>query len=69
MNLQIEEDINLINRIDAVHLILKTLRRITRMRISLIARIADGKWTACAVHDDAGFGLQVGESLDLSSTY
>ena len=64
-----EKDIAAISRIDAVNMILKTLGQITGMRISLVARIASGTWTACAVLDEAGFGLKAGDNLDLSTTY
>ena len=69
MQTAIQKDIAAINRIEAVQMILKTLARATKMRISLVARITDDSWTACAVIDEANFGLEVGSKLNLASTY
>lgn len=69
MSTNIQDDLTAIGRIDAVNMILKTLRGITDMRISLVARIDEDSWTACAVNDEADFGLQIGDNLDLSTTY
>jgi hypothetical protein len=52
-----------------VHTALRVLSRTTGMRISLVARVTDESWTACAVLDEAGFGLQPGDQLELHSTY
>ena len=49
--------------------ILELLLELTGLRIALVARVADDSWTCCAVIDRAGFGLEVGASLDVSSTY
>lgn len=69
MNQTIEHDIAAIGRVGAMEMILKVLRRITGMRISLVARITSDSWTACAVNDEAGFGLKPGDQLDLETTY
>lgn len=69
MQTAIQKDIAAISRIEAVQMILKTLARATKMRISLVARITDDSWTACAVIDEANFGLKVGSKLNLASTY
>ncbi|MBW3623504.1 MAG: hypothetical protein KY468_08850 [Armatimonadetes bacterium] len=58
-----------LNQREAVRTVLQVLRRTLGLRIALVARIAEGTWTACAVLDDADFGLQTGDQLDLSSTY
>ncbi|HXG73070.1 MAG TPA: hypothetical protein VNJ04_20945, partial [Gemmatimonadaceae bacterium] len=50
-----------INRLEAVQLILRVLRQTTGMRIALVARVTEDSWTACAVLDEAGFGLQPGD--------
>ncbi len=62
-------DVATIDRLDAVKTSLHVLRRITGLRIVLVARVTDESWTACAVLDEAGFGLQPGDELDLSTTY
>lgn len=69
MDLLVEKDIAAFSRIEAVELILKTLQKLTGMRVSLVARIDSGTWTACAVRDQAGFGIKSGDQLDLSTTY
>jgi hypothetical protein len=69
MQTAIQKDIAAVSRIEAVQMILKTLARTTKMRVSLVARITDDSWTACAVLDEANFGLQVGSQLTLASTY
>ncbi|MDP9368490.1 MAG: hypothetical protein M3Q03_09485 [Chloroflexota bacterium] len=62
-------DVAAIDRLEAVQTSLKVLRRATGLRIVLVARVTDASWTACAVLDEAGFGLQPGDELDLSTTY
>ncbi len=69
MQTAIQKDIAAVSRIEAVQMILKTLARATKMRISLVSRITDDSWTACAVIDEANFGLKVGNELNLASTY
>jgi len=69
MQTAIQKDVSAINRIEAVQMILKTLARSTKMRVSLVSRITDDSWTACAVIDEANFGLNVGDELNLASTY
>jgi hypothetical protein len=66
---QISEDLAAIGRLEAVQTTLSVLRRTTGMRIALVARVTDSSWTACAVLDDAGFGLNPGDELPLHTTY
>ncbi|MGC2040469.1 MULTISPECIES: GAF domain-containing sensor histidine kinase [Paraburkholderia] len=40
----------------------------TGMGFSAVARVTDFSWTACAVQDNIGFGLQAGQQLELHST-
>lgn len=63
------KELDSINRLEAVQTALKVLRQSTGMRIALVARITDDSWTACAVLDDANFGLKAGDKLELTSTY
>lgn len=58
-----------INRLEAIQTILRVLQRTTGLRIALVARVTDQSWTACAVVDEAGFGLKPGDQLELQSTY
>ncbi|HET7232913.1 MAG TPA: histidine kinase dimerization/phospho-acceptor domain-containing protein, partial [Longimicrobium sp.] len=64
----IESDIAAIARISAVPTILKVLSETTGLRLSLVARVTEGSWTACAVLDRMEFGLNVGDNLDVATT-
>ena len=64
-----DPDVAAISRLDAVQIILRVLSRTTGLRIALVARVTKESWTACAVLDNAGFGLNVGDQLDLHTTY
>lgn len=69
MNPTIEKDVNDLTGIDAVNMILQSLQRITKMRVSLVAQIDSGLWTSCNVLDKADFGIKLGDQLDLATTY
>jgi hypothetical protein len=58
-----------INRLDAMQTILQVLSASTGLRIALVAKVTDSSWTACAVLDNAGFGLKPGDGLPLETTY
>ncbi len=58
-----------INRLDAVQTILRVLSASSGLRIALVARVTESTWTACAVLDNAGFGLKPGDDLPLATTY
>ena len=62
------DDIATINRISAVPAILQVVTEMTGMRFAAVARVTQTTWTACAVLDKLGFGLQPGGELDLVST-
>lgn len=62
-------EVETIGRLGAVSTALKVLRRTTGLRIALVARVTDDSWTACAVLDDAEFGLNAGDHLALETTY
>ena len=61
-------DIATIDRISAVPAILQVITEMTGMRFAAVARVTQQTWTACAVLDNLGFGLQAGGELDLAST-
>ena len=65
----IERDVAAINQIDTIQTTLQVLLHATGMRIALVARVTPESWTACAVRDEAEFGLQPGQQLDLSTTF
>jgi signal transduction histidine kinase len=54
-------------RIDAVPTLLKVLCEITGMRVAVVARVTDRTWTACAVKDEAHFGLKPGMELQVNT--
>lgn len=65
----IAQDVHAITTLPAIDKILQVLRESTGLRIALVARVTASSWTACAVLDDAGFGLKAGDQLDLATTY
>lgn len=52
----------------ALPALLELASRLTGMRFVAVARVTDERWTACAVHDLLGFGLQPGQDLVLETT-
>ena len=65
----IDEDLAIVTRLDGIDTVLRLLADLTKMRIALIARVTADSWTACAVLDEANFGLKVGDKLDVATTY
>jgi signal transduction histidine kinase len=57
-----------IARIDAVSTLLKVLCEMTGMRVAVVARVTDKTWTACAVKDEAHFGLKPGMEFAFNTT-
>ncbi len=66
---QTSSEIATINRLEVVQNILKLLSHTTGLRIALVTRVTENSWTACAVLDNAGFGLKPGDQLELQTTY
>lgn len=64
----IDRDIAAIAGIDAITNILDVVCNLTGMGFAAVARVTDTTWTACAVRDDIGFGLQPGGELPLKTT-
>ena len=58
-----------IARIDAVPTLLKVLCDATGMRVAVVARVTDRTWTACAVKDEAQFGLKPGIELPVNTMW
>ena len=61
-------DIASIQSISSVPTILEAVSALTGLRFVCIARVTDDAWTTCAVLDKLGFGLKVGDGLDVAST-
>ncbi|MDD0973505.1 GAF domain-containing sensor histidine kinase [Pseudomonas fontis] len=64
----VTSDIATIGRINAVPAILQVICETTGLRFAAVARVTENSWTACAVLDTLGFGLEAGGELDLSTT-
>jgi signal transduction histidine kinase len=64
----IARDIGAVSRIGAVPAILRMICDETGMGFAAVARVTDATWTACAVRDNVGFGLQPGGQLELTTT-
>jgi hypothetical protein len=65
----LDPDVVAFQQSEVVQTILRVLQRTTGLRIALVARVTAGTWTACAVLDDADFGLNPGDQLELQTTY
>jgi hypothetical protein len=65
---EIGRDVAAVGKLQAVPTLLDVLCEITGMRFAAVARITERTWTACAVKDDVGFGLNPGGRLDLEAT-
>jgi signal transduction histidine kinase len=57
-----------IQDIGAVGQILETVAMITGLGFVAVAHVTDHSWTTCAVLDKLGFGLKVGDGLDVTTT-
>ncbi len=68
MSATLERDLADVAKIEAVPTILRTIRELTGLRCTLIARVLPDQWVACAVHDEIAFGLRVGGELDVDTT-
>jgi signal transduction histidine kinase len=64
----IPSDVEAVSRLEAVPTILRVVAETTGLRLSLVARVTQDTWTACAVHDELAFGLKVGGTLDVATT-
>ena len=69
MTLQNRDGALLLEGSRSLETVMRVLRRVTGLRIVLVAQITDSEWTACSVLDDAGYGIKPGDRLTLSDTY
>lgn len=65
---EIQSDIALVSRIDAVPSILDVICRMTGMGFAAVARVTEERWIACRVQDQIAFGLAPGGELQLETT-
>lgn len=68
MQTELAADIAAIEAISSVPTILDAVAAITGLRFVCIARVTADSWTTCAVRDTLGFGLKVGDGLDVATT-
>lgn len=64
----IARDLDLVSRLSAVPMILRVISQVTDMGYSVVARVSDEHWVACAVKDDIGFNLPPGGRLQVETT-
>jgi signal transduction histidine kinase len=64
----VTHDLASIQRMGAVPTILETVAAMTGLGFVCIARVTQDSWTACAVLDRLGFGLNAGDGLDVTTT-
>lgn len=57
-----------IQEIGAVGQILETVAALTGLGFVAVAHVTDHSWTTCAVLDKLGFGLNIGDGLDVTTT-
>jgi len=57
-----------IQEISAVGQILETVAALTGLGFVAVAHVTDHSWTTCAVLDKLGFGLKIGDGLDVTTT-
>lgn len=65
----IARDVEIVSEIDAVRTVLQVMRRTLGLRLTLVARVTDESWTACAVLDETEIGLKPGDQLELATTF
>lgn len=68
MTREFQDDIERVNRIEAVPTILDVVCRITGMRFAAVARVTEHRWIACSVLDQIDFGLKPGGELQIETT-
>ncbi|MCU7555270.1 HAMP domain-containing histidine kinase [Alteromonas sp. ASW11-19] len=69
MTRSVENDIRTIQSIDVIPHIMKMLSDATGLRFLCVARVTEDNWTMCAVQDEADFNLEVGDELDIKTTF
>lgn len=65
---EIARELSAVRRIASIPTLLDVLCETTGMRFAAVARVTDETWTACAVRDELGFGVQAGSTLDVETT-
>lgn len=68
MTTSLQTDIASIQSIGSVPTILKAVAELTGLGFVCVARVTQDSWHSCAVLDQLEFGLNVGDSLDVTTT-
>lgn len=61
-------DVEKVKQIPIVQTVLEVICRSTGMGFAAVARVTEDRWIACSVQDEIGFGLSVGEELEIGTT-
>ena len=57
-----------IKQISTIPTMLEVICRTTGMRMSVVAKVTEGRWIACSVRDEIAFGLLPGGELKIETT-
>lgn len=68
MKTALSHDVRTMQSLPTIPKILETVASLTGLRFVCVARVTAEEWTACAVLDRIGFGVAVGDGLDVSTT-
>lgn len=68
MAVDLQGDVEIVNRIAAVPTILQVVCRTTGMGFAAVARVTEDRWIACSVLDEIDFGLRPGGELKVETT-
>jgi signal transduction histidine kinase len=63
-----QREVDILARIAAVPAILDVVCSVTGMGFAAVAHVTEGRWIACSVRDDIGFGLKPGGELQIETT-
>ena len=64
----IDADLELVSRIEAIPDILEVVCRTTGLGFAAVARVTEDRWIACAVRDEIAFGIEPGGELAIETT-
>jgi signal transduction histidine kinase len=64
----LQADVERVNRIAAVPTILDVVRRTTGMGFAAVVRVTEDRWITCSVLDEIDFGLKPGDELKVETT-
>jgi signal transduction histidine kinase len=65
---ELQADVAMAGRIEAIAAILNVVCRVTKMRFAAVARVTEDRWIACQIRDELNLGLGPGSELPIDST-